>query len=347
MPDRTKRSLSPRVKFFLKYAASAALTLLFLYLAFRGTDFRSLLDALASANYWWIIPSLAAMLTSHYVRAWRWRYLLDPMKPHVGLRNLFSGVMIGYMVNNVLPRAGELARPYAISKLESIPGGAALGTIVVERVMDIVTFLLIVAALPLLYYGPLEESFPWLAQAGIITAAATLLLVIIAVVLMVRRDWTTSLIGLFTRFLPQRLGRRVEKLSHSFLDGFLFLKRPRNFVVIGVLSVLIWFLYALSTYVAFYAFGLENTLHFREAVVTLAISSIGVAIPTPGATGSYHALTSQTLVKLFAVNQALALSYATVTHAAQFVVVTIIGLYYFLKDRISFSLAVRKEEPPA
>lgn len=331
----------------LNYFLSALLTVVFLYLAFRGTDAQSLLEAMGRANYLWLGVSLLVLMLSHVLRAWRWRYLLDPMKPGIGLRNLFSGVMVGYMMNNVLPRAGELVRPYVIGKLESISKSAAFGTIVVERIMDTISFLLLVAAMPLLYSGPLAESFPWLTRGGVILTCIMVPAIGLLIALMVRRDWTDRILGFFTRLLPERFARRVQGLVHSFLDGFLFVKNPGNFLVIFVLSALIWVLYAVMTYAGFLAFGLEDTLGFRGAIVTLAISSIGVAIPTPGSTGTYHAFASQTLMRLYTVDQATALSFATLTHATGFVGATVIGLYFFLKDKVSFAEAMQKRREPS
>src|SRR5512140_3574978 len=152
----------------LKYSISAALSALFLFLAFRGTDMHAVIESMKGASYSWIALMFALQMASHLLRAWRWRYLLDPIKADIGLRNLFSGVMIGYLMNNVLPRAGELARPYSIGKLEGISKSSALGTIVVERIMDSVSFLLLLAVVPFIYDGPLRASFPWLAQSAIV-----------------------------------------------------------------------------------------------------------------------------------------------------------------------------------
>ncbi len=294
------------------------------------------------ANYWWMLVMFCFLMISHGLRSWRWRYLLEPVKANIGFRNLFSGVMVGYFLNNVLPRAGELARPYTIGKLESIPKSAAFGTIVVERIMDTITFLVLVVAVPLVYNGPLRETFPWLAQTGIIISCITLGMIIIIVALMLRRDWTDVLLNRFARFLSPGLSERIEGFTHSFLDGFLFLKRPRNFFVIFVLSCLIWFMYVLMMYVSFFAFGLGDRLGLGAAIVVQIISSIGVAMPTPGATGTYHVFTSQALIRLFQVSDDVALSFATVTHAVGYIGVTVIGLYYFLQDHIKVSEAIGK-----
>jgi uncharacterized protein (TIRG00374 family) len=338
---------SARARTGLKYAVSIGLTVLFLYLAFRGTDVEALRRSLAGANYWWMVLNLAVLLVAHVVRAWRWGYLLDPVKPGISLRNLFSGVMIGYFMNNVLPRAGELVRPYAIGRLEGISKSAALGTIVVERIMDTATFLALVALLPLIYDGPLRESFPWLQQTGMVIGLALLALLGVIVTLMLRRDWATRAVTMLEKALPGRFRGRAAGYVHSFLDGFLFLTRPGKFALIFLQSVVIWALYAAMTYLAFFAFGLERQLGMRAALVVLAISSIGVAVPTPGATGPYHFFTSQTLMRLFSVPEDVALSYATVTHAVMFAGMTVVGAYYFLKDQVSLSDAVRRDEGAA
>ena len=336
--------MNSRQRTSLRYAISVVLTTVFLYLAFRGTDFVKLYEALLSANYWWMIPSFVCLIVSHLLRSWRWRYMLEPVKPNIGFRNLFSAVMVGYFLNNILPRAGELGRPYTIGKLESIPKSAAFGTVVVERIIDTASFVVLVLLIPFIYEGPLRESFPWLERAGMIVTVGTGAVMVVMVGLMIRRDWTDVLLRLVARFLPERMAGRLEGMAHSFLDGLLFLKRPGRFAIILVLSILIWVLYILMVYVAFFAFGIQNQLGFAGAIVVQAISSIGVAIPTPGSTGSYHAFTSQTLIKLFAIDPTVALSYATVTHAAGFVGVTLIGIYYFLKDNITVAEAVGKEE---
>ena len=331
----------------LRYGISALVTLVFLYLAFRGTDFHKLLVSMREANYWWMIPNFACLMLSHYLRAWRWQYMLEPVKTRISLRNLFSGVMVGYMMNNILPRAGELARPYALAKAEGIPKSAAFGTIVVERIIDTVSFLVLVVLIPVVYRGPLKESFPWLTEAGVIISAATALVLGFLIMLMLRRDWTDRALDIFRKVLPARIEVKLDGWVHAFLDGFLFLKHPGRFLIIFMLSVSIWGLYILMTYAAFFAFGLQDQVGLSGAMVVLAISSIGTALPTPGGTGSYHAFTSQSLTRLFAVDATTALSFATVTHAVGFIGVTMIGLYFFLRDQIRVGEAVSEGDKAA
>ena len=324
-----------------RYIISGLITLLLLYLAFRGTDFGKLLQTIATANYWWILLSLALLMISHAVRAWRWRFLMNPIKPGIGFRNLFSGVMIGYLVNNVIPRGGELVRPFVLGELESLSKSAAFGTVVVERIIDIVCFLVLVILLPVLYKGSLWATFPWLQTASITVSVITGVGLIVLTALMIRRDWTDALLRLIDPLLPRWIASRARGRVHSFLDGLLFLKSPGQSAAILALSVLVWLTYALMTYVAFFAFNLQGVLDFRASLVLLTISSVGVAIPTPGGTGSYHALTAQALQQLFLVDPAIALSYATVTHAVGYLGVTIVGSYFLFRDNVAVSEAMR------
>lgn len=336
--------MTQRLRTSLRYIVSGLITLGLLYLAFRGTDLGALVETIKTANYWWVLASLVLLMISHAVRAWRWRYLMNPIKRGIGFRNLFSGVIIGYLVNNVIPRGGELARPFVLGKLENVSKTAAFGTVVVERIIDVICFLILIALAPVLYNGPLSQAFPWLETASITVTVATGAVLIVLVMLMVRRNWTDALLRLVDPLLPRRLASVIRSRVHSFLDGFLFLKSPGQTAAILVLSVLVWITYAFMTYIAYFAFGLQETLDFRSSLVLLAISSIGFAIPTPGGTGSYHALTSQTLQRLFLVNPAVALSYATVTHAVNYLGVTIVGSYFLFRDNVAISDALRSGE---
>ena len=338
--------MNSTLKHTAKYAFSIFLTLLFLYFAFRGTDFVLLWAELRRANYWWVLAMFPILMLSHAFRAWRWEYLLRPVKQDLRFRNLFSALMVGYMMNNILPaRAGELVRPYAINKLEGVSRSTAFGTVFVERIFDIVSFMFVIALIPLVYTGPLTQAFPWLEEAGIWITAVTLAFLGFFAFLMVRRDIVMRILASVTRKLSPKKAQLVEHVAHSFLDGFLFLKEPKSYFTIGMLSVIVWGLYIVMMYLPFYAFGLTErySLGMGAAMVVQAISSIGIVIPTPGGTGPYHYFTIQTLTRLYGVDDELARSYATVTHAVGFIGVTLVGMFYFLRDRLHMSEVMRQD----
>ncbi|MDO9028727.1 MAG: lysylphosphatidylglycerol synthase transmembrane domain-containing protein, partial [Candidatus Roizmanbacteria bacterium] len=180
--------MNSKIKTFLRYFISSILTVGFLYFAFRGTDFGKIFEILSKANYWWVLAMFPVLLLSHGIRAWRWRYLLEPVKQDLRFRYLFSSLIIGYMMNNVAPRAGELVRPYAINKFEGVSRSAAFGTVLVERILDVISFMILVALIPVVYSGPLAETFPWLAGMGIWITIVTFIFLGLFIFLMVRRD---------------------------------------------------------------------------------------------------------------------------------------------------------------
>jgi len=337
--------MNQRFKSFLQYFISAALTLFFLYFAFRGTDFKSLISILAGANYWWALAMLPPLMISHMFRAWRWEYLLRPVKRRLKFRNLFSSMMVGYMLNNVLPRIGELARPYAIGKLEGVSRSAALGTVFIERIFDILSFMVVVALIPVFYTGPLKQVFPWLEQTGIWLTFTSLVFLAIFTFLMMRRDIVVRILNFVTKYLSPRRAQLVEHITHSFLDGFLFLKEPKLYFMIAFLSVMVWVFYIIMLFIPFYAFRMTEIymLDMRTALVVQAISTLGFILPTPGGTGSYHYFTIQTLTKLYGVSDEIARSYATVTHAIGFLGTMLVGIYFFVRDKLHLSEVAKRD----
>jgi uncharacterized protein (TIRG00374 family) len=338
--------MSVRLKSFIRISLSLALAVLFVYLAFRGSDFGKLKAALAEANYLWAVLLVPCLFVSHLFRAWRWRYLVGPIKEGVSLRNLFSSLLIGYMVNNALPRVGELVRSYNLGRLEGISKASVFGTVLTERILDMLSFLLCLAII-LLASGPrLSEALPWLGSAGLILLIVVFSVIAILVFLLARRDlalrWLEVILGRFSR----KTRARVQRGVRSLLDGFLVIKDRRRYVVIGMLTLIIWFWYSLMMYLPFLAFEMVDRyeVHFLSAVVVMVVTAIGYIIPAPGATGTYHWIARETLVGLYNVDVEVALSYATVTHLLSFVAVTLVGLFYFLRDNLRVSDALRGGE---
>jgi len=328
--------MNPRLKSTLQFVASILVMFGFLYFSFRGTDFARLWEILERANYWWVIMLLPPLLLSHAIRAWRWEYMMRPIKKNMRYRNLWSALMIGYMLNNILPKVGEVVRPYAIGKLEKVSRSSAFGTVIVERIFDIMSFMLFIALLPLVYRGPLNQTFPWLEEVSIWLSVLTLGSFAFFVVMMLRREMVIRILGYLTKRASPARAVRIEKIVHSFLDGFLFVKDTGSYVMIIVLTLVIWFLYVVMMWLPFYAFDMpaQYGLGLGAAQVVQTISSIGIVIPTPGATGPYHYFVIQTLTKLYGVDGEVAKSYAAATHAIAVIGTTLVGLYYFLRDKI-------------
>jgi glycosyltransferase 2 family protein len=331
MPSKFKQTLRSLISF--------AIAGFFLYLAFRGTDFEDLWISLKSVNYWWISLLIPIALLSHWVRAFRWGYLLAPVKAKTSRRNLFSAVMIGYMVNNALPRVGELVRPYVLGKLEGISKTSALGSVVIERILDFLMFYFILSIVLFAYPSSLSPFFENVDTVRPIILASSIVCFFVFVLLFFKAETFVLFASKLRIFLPMKYRPTFDSLLDSFQSGLAVSKMKESFFIIIVLSLLIQGLYALGLYVPFFAFSSMADLHLDlgASVILLTISSIAFVLPAPGAMGTYHSFMTFTLMKLYHVDNTTALGYSLITHEVGYILVTVVGLYFFLKDRVHIS----------
>lgn len=338
------------MKLFLKNTLqivfSVGLALLFLYLAFRGKDLSAILSSLTDVHWSWFVILFIGSVISHVIRAWRWKYLLYPIKENISLRNVFSVVMIGYLINNVVPRLGELFRPYAMGKLEGVSKSATLGTIILERILDIVAFASIVLTVLFIYAEPFAVWFPALADLEWLFFVGAIVMLILFVLMFLKAEVFFKMFKGIARFLPRKFRAQGDRIYDSFISGFQAAKHPANFLMIGITSILIWMSYIVLLYIPFfiYNFPAESGLNFGSATVLQVASGIAFALPTPSGIGSYHSFMSFSLVQLFHVDPLKALSFSVYTHAVGFVATTSVGLYFFFKDKIHVADLMTKNE---
>jgi len=323
----------------IKIAIGIVISIVFTFLAFRDVNLQEMLAALKGANYLWLLPSFLFMLISHFVRAYRWRYFLEPMKPQVKFSPMFSALMIGYAANNIFPlRLGEFMRAYAIGKSQNISKSSAFATIIVERLIDVLALLLLLVSTILFYPLPeiIEKS-----SYGIF--AITFGAIVFMVFLMEKSEATIGLIG---KLLPAGMFVKIEKIVRSFLQGFQALRKSEHHLVVAIFSILVWLLYAATVYISFFAFDFpqQYQLSIASSLVVLVTVSIGIMIPSsPGFVGTYHWFCMQSLA-LYGVPHSQALSFAVVSHALNTLPFTAIGLLYFWKENLRLSDAVVEKE---
>jgi len=331
-----------RLKKFLQTAFGFLLAGFFLYWAFSEVRFGDLWASLQDVDYLYVALLVPIVVISHWLRAVRWSYLLLPVKENIPTRNLFSAVMIGFMVNNVLPRVGEVTRAFAIGRSENISKSSAFGTVVVERIIDMVTFLFILCIVLFLYPNFLGPFFSNVDAVRPIFLVGSIGFLAIFILLFFKGESLFSLLTYLKRFIPKRFEIQYQQLLDSFLSGFGVAKMRNKYAMIIILSLLIFFFYALSLYVPFYAFQTlaGHNLDFGASVILLTISTIAFALPAPGALGTYHKFLSLALTRLYGVDPITALSYVIITHEVGYIITTVVGLYYFFKDHLHVSEVV-------
>ncbi|HEX7502599.1 MAG TPA: lysylphosphatidylglycerol synthase transmembrane domain-containing protein [Acidobacteriota bacterium] len=323
-----------------KTIGGIALSLIFIYLAFRRVDLRQMGQALAAADYWYLLPVLAVTALGLVLRSWRWQYLLRPMR-RVGVGVLFSSLCIGYMANTFLPaHLGEVVRAWHASKKTGTAASSVFATIVVERLIDVVSLLLLTGLALMLF------PFPgWVRQSGTAMLALVGGLIVLLGLMKRHQQGTMALCGRLLRFLPPATAARVRELLDQFLNGVVPLQRPAHYLAVGVLSLAIWVCYALTFQLLFYAFNFVESyrLPWTAALVAMVVTTISVVVPSsPGYVGTFHFL-CQLSLGLFKVPRGPALSYAFVLHAISIFPVFFLGLFFLARDRISLR-SLRKED---
>lgn len=335
--------MTKNTKNILKFSTSLIIFVLSVYLAFSGVDYHKLVDALITANYFWVLVPIPIMLLSHYVRALRWRTMLEPIVKVKSVSNLFSAVMIGYFFNNLLPRGGEFIRPFIVSEKENISYSSTFATIVLERVIDLISLIFLFGLSFLLLQEKILTAFT------IEVDSTSIIFISILFIVVIFTSFYPPFVEFFIKILIKPISKkvynRVSELFVKFKKGLLIIKEPRQYIRLFFESQLIWICYALPMYFMFFSFGFHERfdLGLVDALLLVILSGVAVTIaPTPGALGVYHLMIQNSMVALYGISPEEALAYATVTHALNYFVQISVGGIYFMKENMgSTSLSKR------
>jgi uncharacterized membrane protein YbhN (UPF0104 family) len=314
--------LTSRIKSIIQFSVITLIGGFFLYFVFKGIDWSDLLDKFNHTNYGWIAIGLFIAMISHFIRAYRATMLYDVLGYKVPVSNSFYAVMIGYMMNYIIPRAGEVSRCAALTKTDDIPVNKSLGTVVTERVFDMVILLLFLGVVFFVQFdminGYIQKSFSgkdveasgislkWI-LAGIVAVGGVLFWVL-------RKKLATH-----------PLYDKVMTMLKGFAEGLLSIRQVKRPFLFIVLSLMIWLCYLLMMYFCLFSMEATSHLSFMDCVTVFAIGTIGVVIPAPGAgAGTYHFAVMQSLL-LFGVPEADGIAYATIVHGVQMIMFLLVG----------------------
>ncbi|KAF0111340.1 MAG: hypothetical protein FD147_947 [Chloroflexi bacterium] len=317
----------------------------FLYFALKGLNFDDFLKSVKSANYWWIFPGIAVYFIGVWVRAWRWHYLLKPIK-NIPTRVMFPITCIGYMGNNIYPaRAGEVLRAIVLKRKENVPISASLATIIVERIFDGVVMLAFVFVnLPeLANLASFDSGFIGNIQDLAIIGTGIFLGALVIFLLAAMFPIFTAKVSkwFINRLLPKRIREKTSSIALKFLDGLASLRSPVNVLMVFLTSVLIWLLETVKYWFVMHAFTF--TVSFFALMLLNGIANLATTIPSaPGYIGTWEAVTKAVLVA-YNVPGAEALGYAVVLHVALWLPITLLGAYFMTREGIKWNDTLRKE----
>ena len=295
--------------------AGLAISAAGLWWAFRSTDWPAVGIAMQGANPWLLALSATLLLAALPVRGHRWGLFLRPFK-RVPVRMTSEATVIGYFGNNVLPlRMGEIVRAYFLGKSTGLGTSKVIGTIILERVLDMLTVVLLLLLAPLVAYIP-----PELSGSAKIAGAMGLLLAVLT--------WWASNTG-NVNWVPEKL--RV--VAENVRSGFASIRRRETVVPMLTGTAIIWAFYLASFYAALAAMGLQ--LSPAETYSLFVATTVVVAIPSaPGFIGTYHAMVIFMLVNVMGNELGQAQAAAVMLHAIGFLPYTLIGATLYFKSHI-------------
>ncbi len=316
------------MKTSIKVFLGILLAALFFWLAFKEVDIDEVIKASKGMSFWWLIPFVITVLFSHYSRALRWRLLINNEGQRPARLTLFAGVMSGYLANILFARLGEVIRPVYVARKIGESNGKIIGTVVLERIIDTICMLIIIAfvfvfmisdpeILQNLFGVDLTDkqvlmAFIWSLVKWLLIAVFVLAVIVFAVIALSNKfDW----LG--------RFQAKVRGVIKTFAQGILSIKELRNWPLFILYTVFIWAAYILMVYIPFWMFDMQTVfgLGMADALVLTVVSGLGIIVPTPGGLGTYHLFITESLFLLYAVPKATGLAYATITHTTTMIIV--------------------------
>ena len=327
------KKLFNKLRHYTGYAVPVVLTIVFLYLAFQNVDLVEAFNLISQASLSYLFIFFIVFAFSHFLRAVRWKIILRSVKPDASLLNLTGALMVGYGVNCVVPRLGELYRALFMGRWENLSRSSMLGTIIVERVIDIMSLFISVLISVFIYSGDLYEEVAWL-KSTMYLGSVIILLIAVMIILIVKLK--EKFYNVILKVIGKVSSKAADKLGYIFammVDGFSSLKGTKNYILTIFYSALIMVVYGLTSYFGFFMLHLDSyqEVTYGMAWILMTISAFGIVFPTPGGTGSYHAIVIFVLVSIFKFSEEISAAYALLTHLISyitFIFSTVLFIYF-------------------
>ena len=333
--------LAPKIKLVLKYLLFLSIGLGLLYLAFKNTDPHQMLRDLKNADYKWIILSLLVSVIGCIIRAHRWNMLIHPLGFRPKLKNTYAALMAGYLANLAVPRIGEVTRCESLTRTEKIPFNILLGTVISERIVDLIMLclmLLLTAILKIHVLGkfilikviyPLKDKV-YLALHSTLFIGGVLAFGAGLIVLLVY----------FWKRQPTSGSSKIKNLLKGVKEGVKSIRKIKSVSWFVFHTLMIWIVYFLTSYLCFFALPATSGLGIIAGIFCVSIGGIGMSAPVQGGIGAYHIMISVGLT-LFAIPFRDGNTYATIVHTSQTLLVLVTGalsiVYLFISNRKSIN----------
>ncbi|HOP58044.1 MAG TPA: lysylphosphatidylglycerol synthase transmembrane domain-containing protein [Bacteroidales bacterium] len=325
----------------LKFIILFSIGILLLWLAFRSVDFSKLVEGLKKANYYWLLLSVFFGLIAYISRARRWQLLIRPLGYNTSFWQTFHALMVGYLANLALPRMGEITRCMALGKKEKLPVDQLIGTVIIERTIDLFSVIALLIILILTsgnlineflkthFLTPFREKILSNFGSTWIIWGITALICIILLLLLIR----------YRKNLRKfKFIARIFDLIKGVINGLNTITRLDNKWEFIFHTVFIWLNYALMTWVVFFAVESTSDISFTDSFFILVVGGLAMSVPVQGGIGAFHYFVSRGLAVVHGVILEDGLIYALLAHESQILFELILGpiSFYMLFGRKLF-----------
>jgi uncharacterized protein (TIRG00374 family) len=308
----------------------AALTIGLLWLFFRHMDLAATWRAVKGAHAGLLAFAVALTLVTYVLRAVRWQAILRPIG-HARFRTAFRTTVIGFTASYLLPaRVGEVLKPYLLAREEGLKAPATFATVIVERVLDLVSVLVLFAgSLPFIGISVGAD----VKAAGLLAAAGAVAAIIVLFVCAGHPDRLGRWANALTRPLPARVAQAAGRLAHVFAEGLAVMRNPAQLILAIAWSIPLWLSIALGIWITSLAFDL--TVSFAGTFLVMMFLVVGVSAPTPGGAGGFHYMYFLAVTQFFGADKDIAVAAALVLYAVSFVPITLLGLVFMSQDGLT------------
>jgi hypothetical protein len=311
----------------LKYFLLFLLGLTAVYFLFKGQNQKEIFSYIKNANYYWIAFSALIALSAHVVRALRWQMLINALGKPIPLTTTFYAVMVGYLANLAFPRLGEVSRCGVLKKKVDLNFTELFGTVITERLVDLISLLVVAMITIALQYQLIYDSlYQLLSTSSLNTTNLWLMLLVIFVL-------TGAIYWVYIKNAEHPFVKKIVAFLKDLKKGLNSISHLKNSWLFVGYSVLMWALYILSVYIAFQALPTTHHLGLNAAFCVIVFGSLGMIAPVQGGIGAFHFMVTKAL-QFYGVDTASGITMATLMHSSQTLVMIVVGflsLFLILK----------------
>jgi glycosyltransferase 2 family protein len=326
-----------KLKSILRYLVTLIIAIALLLYVFRDINLQVLWAKMKEADLTFVYISIAMSLVSHFFRGYRWTLLLNPLGYRLGSFRAFIAVMVGYFANLLVPRLGEVTRCAILKKTDNIPIPASLGSVISERILDLIILLLLIAAtffiefstLKDFLYEQLHSAYEGFNLGNFLIGASLIVLIFVAGIYLILRN------KVFIRSLG--VYKKLRPMAYELINGLNSIRKLKNKSGFFLATIVIWILYYTMSYVIVFSFPATSGLGLAAGLSILMAGGLGMTAPVQGGIGTYHAFVSGVLI-LYGISKEDGLLFATLLHTSQFISILLFGGLSFL-----ISLLLKKD----